>query len=268
MPHNFDTVSVSRPNDTITHSGIRGRLAVLAYAVLVYLIFQATFVALVIFTSGLFPSLSVDGPAVLPTPLALAVDIGLLALFGVQHSVMARASFKARLHARLSRAAGRATYVLATCLVLLPLFVLWQPIPGIVWAARDPFAVAVLWSVFAAGWLLIVWSTFAIDHWDLFGLRQAWLYARGRPYTPVPFRDPLLYKVVRHPMMVGVLLAVWAIPTMTASHLLFAAGFTVYVVIGTAFEERDLLETLGDQYADYRRRVPWLPLPPLPPWRS
>ena len=174
---------------------------------------------------------------------------------------MARDGFKRRLARVVPAAAERSVYVLATALLLALAFVAWRPLPAVVWEAHGLAAGALL-TICVAGWTLVLASTFAIDHFDLFGLRQAWLHLRGRPYTPVAMKSPRLYRVVRHPMMLGMLVALFATPTMTAGHLLFASAMGVYVLIGIAFEERALLAAHGEAYARYRREVPMLlPLP-------
>jgi protein-S-isoprenylcysteine O-methyltransferase Ste14 len=190
-------------------------------------------------------------------PLALTVDFGLLTLFALQHSGMARPGFK-RLWVRVVPVpVERATYVLLSNLALLLLFWQWRPIGGVVWEITEPTARAVVHVLFAAGWLTVLATSFLINHFDLFGLRQAFLYFRGVPYTPLPFTTPGPYRLVRHPLYVGWLIAFWATPTMSAAHLLFAAAITMYILVAVALEERDLVAAYP-QYADYRRRVPML----------
>src|SRR6185369_17594717 len=178
-------------------------------------------------------------------PTAVAVDLFLLLLFAVQHTVMARPWFKRRWARIVPVPAERASFVLAASLVLALLFWLWRPVGPVVWSLSGPGANA-LWAVYAAGWVIALSSTFLISHFDLFGVRQAYLHARGQAYRPPPFTERGLYRRVRHPLMTGFLVVFWAAPTMTAGHLLFAAAATGYVGVGIAFEERDLIAGLGD----------------------
>lgn len=234
----------------------------LAYGLLAYLVFAAALVWAVLFIGGLGPLPTVDRAASAALPVALAVDLVLLGLFAVQHTVMARPAFK-RLEARLLPAgAERSTFVLAASLLLLLLFWQWRPLPGVAWDVRDPLAAGFLWGVYAFGWLFLVASTFMIDHFDLFGLRQSWLAARRRAAGPPSFRTTWLYAWIRHPIMTGFLILFWATPRMTAGHLLFAAASSAYILVGIWFEERDLLRAIPE-YADYRGRVGSL-LPKLP----
>lgn len=196
-------------------------------------------------------------------PLALLIDAGLILLFGLQHSVMARRGFKQGLARLVPPHLERSVYLLASCIALGLLLVFWQPIPGVVWqVAQQPYA-ALLWALFAAGWLLATASTYMIDHYELFGLTQAWRHHRASRGYIIPaatdeFRTPSLYRVVRHPLYLGLLTGFWATPRMTAGHLLLATGMTLYVLVGVAFEERDLIARFGERYRDYRRRVPAL----------
>lgn len=232
------------------------RFASLAFGVSSYLVFLGTFVYSVGFVGNLFGPKTIDsGPTVSPV-VAVAVDVLLLGLFAAQHSVMARPGFKRRWTRPAPPQVERSTYVLASSLLLALLFWQWRPLPGVVWDARWPAARTALWGLFWAGWLVVLASTFLIDHFDLFGLRQVSLYAAGRPYTPPPFRTPALHRHVRHPIMLGFLIAFWATPTMTRGHLLFAAATTAYIVIGVRLEERDLVSAHGHVYEAYRRRVP------------
>ena len=198
----------------------------------------------------------IDDPPTAAVPVAVAIDLGLLALFGVSHSVMARAGFKRRWTKLVGDAAERSVYVLTTSVILALMFWQWRALPQPIWAAHHPALRGAVLAVAFAGALLAVASTFFTDHFDLFGLRQVWLHARGLPYTPVPFKQRALYSRVRHPMMLGLLLAFWAAPTMTWGHALFAAGMSAYIAIGIALEEKDLARTLGADYERYRRDVP------------
>ena len=171
---------------------------------------------------------------------------------------MARRGFKERLDALVPEPAERSTYVLASSLALILLFAFWRPLGGVVWEVTDPLGRAVLLGLFAFGWLLVLASTFLINHFDLFGLRQIWLYLRERPYTRLAFRTPGPYRLVRHPLYVGWLFAFWATPTMTVTHLFFAVVTTAYILVAIQLEERDLVTAFGSTYASYKRRVPML----------
>jgi protein-S-isoprenylcysteine O-methyltransferase Ste14 len=188
---------------------------------------------------------------------ALAVDLGLIALFALQHSGMARPAFKRWWVRFVPEVVERSTYVLLSSLALLLLFWFWQPIGGVVWATEGMAVSTVLYAVYAAGWLVTLLATFLINHFDLFGLRQVWLPFRGRPYAPLRFATPALYRIVRHPLYVGWLMVFWATPHMTAAHLAFAACLTAYILAAIRWEERDLVDA-HPEYADYRRQVPML----------
>ncbi|GGA83396.1 membrane protein [Arenimonas soli] len=230
---------------------------VFAYALASYLVFLATFLYAIGFVGNLLVPRSIDSPALVPLGDALLVNLGLLGAFAVQHSLMARPAFKRGLVRVLPAAAERSTYVLASSLALLALFWFWQPMGGVVWDLHEPFARGALLGLYAFGWCLVLVSTFLINHADLFGLRQAWLYLRGRPCPPLAFDTPGLYRLVRHPLYLGWLFAFWATPTMTVAHLVFALMTTAYIVVAIQLEENDLL-AVHPEYADYRRRVPML----------
>ncbi len=193
---------------------------------------------------------------------SVLVDLLLLGLFAVQHSVMARPSFKHWWSRFVPMHAERSSYVLLSSLLLALLFWQWRPIASPVWEIEHPVAVTVFWVIFGMGWLFVLISTFLIDHFDLFGLRQVFLFSTGRPYSPPPFRTPAFYKIVRHPIMLGFLIAFWVTPVMTWGHLLFAVMTTGYIVIGVSLEERDMRNAFGDTYDAYRKQVsmivPWI----------
>lgn len=238
------------------------RLLVFAYGVICYVGFLGTFLYLAAFLGNLFAVGSMDSPVTEPVGQALLIDTLLVALFAVQHSVMARPVFKEWWTRFVAEPMERSTYVLFSSLALVLLFWQWRPIGGVMWDVQDPIGRAVFHGLLVVGLLIVLVTTFLINHFDLFGLRQVWLYLRGRPYTPLTFTTPGPYKVVRHPMYIGWLTAFWATPTMTIAHLVFAVGMTIYILIAIWFEERDLVEFHGEAYAEYRRTVPMLiPLP-------
>lgn len=234
------------------------RSLAVAYGVGCYLAFLAVFVYSIGFVGDLVVPRTVDHGIAAPPAQALPVNLVLLSLFAVQHSVMARRSFKRWWTRIVPRHLERSTYVLMTSLVLALLFWQWRTMPGVVWDVTWPPGRIVLWTLFALGWITVLVSTFMINHFDLFGLRQVYLAWRGIEYSSVEFRTTMLYRTVRHPLMTGFIVAFWAIPTMTAGHLLFALGTSGYILIAIRLEERDLTADLGERYRDYRNRVPML----------
>lgn len=218
------------------------RLVSFAYGVLTYVTFLATFLYAVAFVGGVggVPR-RLDAPLQTSLLAAITIDCGLLTVFAAQHSIMARRWFKVWSAGVIPWTIERSTYVLCASLALLLLFWQWRPIGLEIWTVEDAIARAVLWTLFAAGWATVLVVTFLINHFDLFGLRQVWLPLIGRPYSPVPFRTPLPYRFVRHPLYCGFLLAFWSTPTMTLAHLLFAIATTAYIVLAIQFEERDLV---------------------------
>jgi protein-S-isoprenylcysteine O-methyltransferase Ste14 len=234
------------------------RFLVLAYGSLTYVLFLATFLYAVGFAGDLLVPRSVDrGPAA-PAGLALLGNVALLGLFGLQHSIMARRWFKERWTRIVPRPIERSTFVLLTCVVLVLLFWAWRPLPAVVWEVENPAVVFGLQALFWFGWLVVLAATFIIDHFDLFGLRQVIFYARGKPYPAPEFRERFFYRHVRHPLLLGFLIAFWSAPRMTVGHLLFALVTTAYILVAIRLEERDLARVHGDDYLDYRRRVPML----------
>lgn len=238
------------------------RLIYFAYAVTSYLIFLVTFLYAIAFVGGFLAPRRLDGPLEGSLPVALAIDCALLTVFAVQHSVMARRWFKERWTRIVPWAIERSTYVLCASLALLLLFWQWRPLGMPIWTIENDAVRFGLWALFAAGWSTVLIVTFLINHFDLFGLRQAWLPLLGRPYKPVSFRTPLPYRLVRHPLYFGFLLAFWMTPTMTLAHLVFAVATTAYILLAIQFEEHDLMAEHGAAYAEYRKKVPML-LPAL-----
>lgn len=243
------------------------RILFFVYGCASYALFLLTFLYAIAFVGGFGAPTSLDGAAARPVATAIVLDAALLAVFAMQHSVMARRSFKRRLTQLVPWAIERSTFVLFASLALDLLFWQWRPLGGVVWSIHAPAARAIVWAMFAWGWLQVLVMTFYINHFDLFGLRQVWLHLAGREYTRVAFAMPAPYRMVRHPLYVGFLLAFWAAPTMTAAHLLFAVATTAYIVLAIQLEERDLVREHGVVYEQYRRTVPML-LPRLPVRRA
>src|SRR3954470_12736841 len=206
------------------------RLSIFVYGVLSYAVFFATYLYAIGFVGNIWVPKTMDSPREVPFTTALLTDLALLGLFAIQHSVMARPGFKRWWTRIVPEAAERSTYVLLSSLALILMFAYWQPRGGTVWAVASPLGQAVLYAAFAFGWLLVLISTFLINHFDLFGLRQVWLQLLGKPYTPVPFVTPWLYRQVRHPLSLGWFTIVWATPTMSVAHLVFAAMCTAYIL--------------------------------------
>lgn len=233
-----------------------GRFLTLGGSAACYAAFFGAFVYLVGFVAGFDPlPTHVDKGLSGPVGQAVLVNLALIALFGVQHSVMARPGFKARWTKIVPEPLERSVYCLASALALIALFAFWHPIAGTVWSVQDEAARIALWALFFAGWGVLFIATHLINHWELFGLAQAWRHFRGTEAAPQTFRTPLFYRWVRHPIYSGFLLAFWATPEMSYGHLLLAVGFSVYIFIGIAHEERDLIAHYGETYADYRKRV-------------
>jgi protein-S-isoprenylcysteine O-methyltransferase Ste14 len=232
------------------------RAATLVFAIACYAIFFATFLYLIVFVGDFaVAAKTVDvGPQSAPAVAAI-VDVILISLFGLQHSAMARPAFKRWWTRIVPPQMERSVYVLSASIMLMVLFLGWRPIDTIVWNVTNPIFRDVLWLLFWAGWLTVLISTFLINHFELFGLQQAWFHVRGRQGQPPEMREPLLYRFVRHPMMLGFFFAFWAAPEMTAGHLLLAAGLSAYILIALRYEERDLVGVFGPDYENYRGRV-------------
>jgi len=229
----------------------------LLFGVLAYLIFFATFLYLIAFVGALpwVPRTVDAGGAVGPLPMAVAVDLALIALFGIQHSVMARQGFKKAWTRAIPEPLERSVYVLLASLALVLMFWLWAPIPVSLWSVETPWAAYQLWALFGLGWLIVLISTFLISHFELFGLHQAWAAAGGKAMPAPQFRTPFFYARVRHPIYAGFVLAFWATPHMSAGHALLAAGMTFYILIAIRHEERDLVALFGADYEAYRGRA-------------
>jgi methanethiol S-methyltransferase len=234
------------------------RLIFFAYGLTCYVIFLATFLYAVAFVGGFFVPRQLDGALQSSTIVAVAIDCVLLTVFALQHSIMARQWFKERWTQIVPWAIERSTYVLFASLALDLLFWQWRPLGMQIWLVQDSVGRVVLWSLSGAGWAIVLLMTFFINHFDLFGLRQVWLPLMGKPYTRISFRTPLPYRMVRHPLYLGFLLAFWMTPNMTLAHLLFAVGTTGYILVAIQFEERDLIREHGTAYLDYRRKVAML----------
>jgi protein-S-isoprenylcysteine O-methyltransferase Ste14 len=232
-----------------------GRFIAFLYGLAAYLVFFVTFLYAIGFVEGLVVPKAIDSGPVVPLAEALIVNLLLMSLFAVQHSVMARRQFKEWWTQYVPKSVERSTYVLLASLTLVLLFWQWRPIPTVVWQVADPNVAMAITGLSFVGWLLVLTSTFLINHFELFGLHQVANNLVGRDMPAARFRTPVLYKVVRHPIYLGFIIAFWAAPTMTAGHLLFAAVTTAYIFVGIFLEEHDLTELFGDEYRRYRERV-------------
>jgi protein-S-isoprenylcysteine O-methyltransferase Ste14 len=264
MTTDTSAASHARQTDRREPASALRKSAALVYGVLCYALFVAAFLYSVGFVGNILVPKSIDSGVPGSGIVAAIVNAVLLAAFAVPHSVMARAAFKRWWTCFVPTAVERSTYVLVSSLLLALLMWQWQPLPDVVWDVGSPVATGALQALFWTGWGIVLLSTFLIDHFDLFGLRQVWLYAGGQPYTPPPFRKRLFYRWVRHPLLLGFLVAFWAAPRMTVGHLLFATATTAYTLVAVRLEERDLVRAHGKDYDEYRRQVgmllPW-------PWK-
>ncbi len=239
-----------------------GKVITLIYGLVCYVIFFLTFLYAIGFIGDIVVPKTIDSGSSASGGAALWVNILLLALFAVQHSVMARPGFKKVWTKIVSPSAERSTYVLFTCVVLILLFWLWQPMPGVIWSVENPAGRIILWGLFWIGFLIVLLATFMISHFELFGLTQVARGLSGASEPPPRFKAPGFYKIVRHPIMTGFIIAFWATPTMTSGRLLFAMMTTAYILVALQLEERDLISFLGEEYTNYRKKVRMLiPIP-------
>jgi methanethiol S-methyltransferase len=244
------------------------RITVFIYGIVSYALGVASLLYLICFLSNIVVPKTIDSAPVGAVAPAVIVDLVLIGLFALQHSIMARPGFKELWTRIVPKPAERSTYVLLTGLVLALLCWQWQPISGVVWNVEGAVGKGLLQALFWLGWVILFASTFMINHFDLFGLRQVYLRLKGQPYRPVPFVQVALYRFVRHPIMLGVLIGFWATPSMSVGHLLFAAASTVYVFIGIFLEEHDTRQALGESYERYRRETSMIvPMPRRPAGR-
>jgi methanethiol S-methyltransferase len=234
------------------------RVGIFAYGILSYLVFFAVFLYGIGFIGGFLTPTTLDSPAAMPPLKAFMIDLGLLTAFAIQHSGMARPAFKRWWTQIIPQAAERSTYVLLSSLALVALYVLWKPIGGVVWNAPSGWVRQSIIALYLFGWALLLYVTFLIDHFDLFGLRQVWRRFGNKTYRAPLFRTPSLYKLVRHPLYIGWLVIFWAAPTMTSAHLVFAIVTTAYILVAIRWEERDLEAAFGNVYVDYKSRTPMI----------
>ena len=234
------------------------RIGIFIYGIVSYVISLGCFAYLAGFLINVGVPTAIDGEPTTSFGWAALINAGLVALFGIQHSVMARPGFKKWWTRYVPKAAERSTYMVFSCIALAVLFAFWQPMGGTIWNVTDTAGQIALYTIYAFGWAVVLAATFVINHFDLFGLRQVWLHVRDKEYTQLKFVTPGLYRVVRHPLYVGWLIVFWATPTMTAAHLVFAAAMAAYILIAIRYEERDLVTFHGEDYTEYRKHVPKL----------
>jgi protein-S-isoprenylcysteine O-methyltransferase Ste14 len=234
-----------------------GRISAFLFGVIAYAAFFASLVFFMGWIAGFGVPVALDGPATGSVGVAIAADLGLMLVLALQHSVMARPKFKAWWTRIVPQSIERSTYVLLSSIALLAMMIFWQPLGGVVWSVDHSIGKWAIRGVFALGWVVLFVSTFLINHFDLFGLRQVWLKLVDRHYTQLPFGTPFLYRWVRHPLYVGWIMIFWAAPTISIAHLLLATALTTYILVAIQFEERDLIKS-HSEYAQYREEVPML----------
>lgn len=248
----------TNPADSGEAAGSLARGLVLTYGAVVYVLFFGTFCYLIGWVADLVVPWTIDNGQPASLGVTLGVDLGILSLFAVQHTIMARQPFKDWWARFVPPPIERSTFVLFTVAILLLMVWQWRPLPDVVWQIESGAIAALLWTLYGVGWAIVLISTFLIDHLDLFGVRQTILYAQGKPYAGPKFTERLFYRHVRHPLMLGFVIAFWAAPVMTQGRLLFAAVTTAYILIAIHIEERELVSMHGEHYESYRRRVPML----------
>lgn len=238
------------------------RLLYLGIGFYAYLLSQMTMLLLILFTGNLHADLGMDRAANAPFCRALVTNLGLILLFSFQHSLMARSGFKQRFRRWIPRPLERSFFCLMASVSLMLLIVFWEPLPGYIWQVNSYGGQCVFYFFFFVGWLIMFTATFLMNHWDLFGLRQVYLHWKKRPYTALIYRNPFLYKKLRHPLYLGFLIAFWFSPSMSVTHFFFALLMTVYILVGIRLEEKDLIRDFGEIYLEYKKNVP-----KLLPWR-
>ena len=242
------------------------RVLVFLYGVIAYVLFLGAFLYAIGFVGNLWVPKSIDSGATGPVGVALLMNALLLGLFAIQHTIMARPAFKVQLTRLIPQAAERSTFVMVASLAFVLMFWQWRPLAGTVWQIESPLGIAILQGLFWLGWLTVLVTTFLIDHFDLFGLRQVTFFLLNKEPRPPQFKEHSLYKIIRHPIMLGFIIAFWSTPSMSTGHLFFASLSTAYILVGLTFEERDLIAHHGEKYLQYARRVPML-IPFLKPRR-
>ncbi|WP_136481314.1 methyltransferase family protein [Cognatitamlana onchidii] len=235
------------------------KVLMFSYSIIAYLIGFASLLLWIISVSHLIPEISIDQPPTKPFLYALLKNLGLVFLFGLQHSIMARKTFKEKFAEHFPKPVERSTFVLVSGVLLTLLVFQWEPMGGSIWTvSKENSLYYILYTLFFLGWSILFISTFLINHFDLFGLRQTYLELQNKPYKPLTFKVVSFYKYVRHPLYFGGIIGLWATPSMTVTHLVFALSLTAYFIIGTLFEEKDLKEAFGNKYTSYQKNTPML----------